>query len=159
MMGERIKYAVLLYVGMAAGLLACSQAKLDKEIKADLVTKAKTDVNFAGVSYTVDEGVVTLTGACSSAKAKSEAEKTVKSINIVKSVNNQIVIAPVIMNADFPLKQSVDSILATYPSVQANVAQQMVTLTGKTTTQEVDKLLPAIQKLNPSKIDNQLQVQ
>ncbi|WP_345951904.1 BON domain-containing protein [Mucilaginibacter sp. PAMB04274] len=131
---------------------------MDKEIKADLVTKAKTDVSFAGVSYSVEKGVVTLTGACATRKAKSEVEKTVKSIHLIKGLHNQLVVAPVILNNDFLLKQAVDSVLAVYPAVQASVAQNVVTLIGKAQKGEADKLIPAIAKLKPASIDNQLQM-
>lgn len=139
--------------------MGCSQQSLDKEIKADMVTKTKTDLNFAGVSYTVEGGVVTLTGICPSEKSRAEAEKTIKSINIVKSINNQIIIAPLTLTSDLPLKQSVDSVLAAYPTIQADVTQQVVTLKGKAKKQETDKLMPAINMLHPAKIDTQLVMQ
>ena len=140
-------------------LSACSKQSQDKEIKADIVTKVKTDVNFAGVSYTVDGGMVTLTGFCATDKSKKEAEKTIKGINIIKGINNQIQIAPVVITADMPLKQSVDSVLAAYPTIQASVLAKVVTLQGKAQKQETDKLIPAINTLHPAKIENQLMVQ
>lgn len=62
-------------ISLVAIQFACNQKKRDKEIKADIVTKTKTDINFAGISYTVEGGVVTLTGSCPTAKSRSEAEK------------------------------------------------------------------------------------
>lgn len=151
--------AAICIIAAMLSFAGCSQQSKDKEIKADITTKTKTDVNFAGVSYTVNNGIVTLTGNCPTAKSKSDAEATIKGINIIKGINNQIQIAPVELTADFTLKQSVDSVLAAYPAVKADVAQQVVTLTGQTKKQEVNKLIPAIDKLNPMKVENQLTIQ
>lgn len=136
----------------------CSEKRKDQSIKADIVTKAKTDVNFAGVEYTVDKGVVTLTGTCATEKSKAAVEKTIKSINIINGMVDRIQIAPVVLNADFPLKQSVDSVLANYPRVETNVSQQIVTLNGKITHNALSKLLSTIKKLHPAKVENQLVV-
>jgi hyperosmotically inducible protein len=138
------------------GFTSCSQLSKDKEIKADIATKTKTDLNFAGVNYTVEKGMVTLTGKCPSEKSKAEAEQTIKGINIIKGINNQVMIAPVTITADLPLKQAVDSILKTYPTVQADVAQNIVTLTGKAKQQDASQLLPAVNSLHPAKVNNQL---
>jgi hypothetical protein len=152
-----LTFGLLLFV--LSVVTACSQQSQDKEIKADIVTKVKTDINFAGVSYTVDRGMVTLTGFCSTDKSKKEAEKTIKAINIIKGINNQIQIAPVVITADMPLKQSVDSVLAAYPTIQADVLANVITLKGKAQRQETDKLMSAINMLNPAKVENQLIIQ
>ncbi|WP_158824720.1 BON domain-containing protein [Mucilaginibacter lacusdianchii] len=155
--GRLFRYVIVLLA--FAGINSCSQESRDKEIKADIATKTKTDLNFAGVNYTVDKGVVTLSGNCASKKSKSEAEQIVKSINIIKGVNNQILIAPVVITADLPLKQSVDSILKDYPAVQADVDQNTIALTGKIKQQDIKQLLPALNSLHPNKINNQLMIE
>lgn len=156
---QNCKLIVIILAMMFMGLASCSQQETDKEIKADIATKAKTDVDFAGVSYTVDKGDVSLTGKCPTVKSKDQVEQTIKSINIVKGIIDQIQIAPVVLDDDFALKQSTDSVLATYPMVKAEVAQQVVVLTGRTQKQNLGKLMAAITKLHPTKIDNQLAVQ
>ncbi|MGI4749064.1 MAG: BON domain-containing protein [Janthinobacterium lividum] len=138
---------------------SCSQANEDKNIKADLSSKAKTDLNFAAVNFTVDEGVVTLTGKCASEKSKGAAEQTVKNINIVKGIINQIVVAPVTINADFVLKQAVDSVLTSYPSAKAAVNGNTILLEGKAAKKDMDKLLLGLNKLHPDKIENQLKAE
>lgn len=138
---------------------SCSQANQDKNIKADLSAKTKTDLNFAAVNFTVEDGVVTLTGKCASEKSKSEAEQTVKSINIVKGVINQVMIAPVVIKADFVLKQAVDSVLTGYPSAKADVNGNNILLEGKAEKKDMEKLLSDLNKLHPVKIDNQLKAE
>jgi osmotically-inducible protein OsmY len=65
---------------------SCSQQRQDRNIKADIATKAKTDLNFAGVRFTVSDGIVSLTGRCPTQKAKEAVEKTVRDISIVKDI-------------------------------------------------------------------------
>ncbi|MEX8548579.1 MAG: BON domain-containing protein [Mucilaginibacter sp.] len=137
-------------------LSSCSQQELDKEIKADLTTKAKTDLNLAAVNYMVEDGVVTLTGKCASEKSKSEAEQTVKGINIVKGIVNHIEVAPVVLTTNFPLKQAADSVLKTYPTVRADVKGDTIVLEGKAKSQDAGKILAGLKPLHPQKIENQL---
>jgi hyperosmotically inducible protein len=144
--------------GLGMYLLVATGCTTDKDIKAQITGLAKTDVNFADVNYTVENKVVTLTGYCPSKKSKDEVEATMKSIRVVKGINNQIQIAPVVLDNAFPLKQAVDSVLAQYPTVQANVTTTQVTLMGKVKKPEADKLLPAITKLNIGQVINQLTV-
>jgi osmotically-inducible protein OsmY len=144
---------------MLSTTLGCNQQSKDKEIKADIAVKTKSDLNFVGVNYTVEQGTVTLTGKCPSDKSKAEAEQTIKGINIIKGINNQIIIAPVTITADLPLKQAVDSVLKDYPTIQADVLQNVVTLTGKAKKQDASQLLPALNSLHPASISNQLLVE
>jgi osmotically-inducible protein OsmY len=153
------RIGAMLFMLMLMVFSGCSQQNQDKHIKADLAAKTKSELNFAGVNYTVDGGVVTLTGKCASEKSKSEAEQLVKSINIVKGIINQIEVAPVVLNADLPLKQAVDSVLKSYPAVQANVSGNIILLQGKTGKKDVSKLLSGLNELHAAKIDNQLKVE
>lgn len=150
---------ILLFSLFCAGIFSsCSQQELDKEIKADIAAKAKSELNLAAVNYVVENGVVTLTGKCASEKSKGEAEQTVKGINIVKGIINQIEVTPVILTASFPLKQAVDSVLKTYPTVQADVKGDTIMLEGKAKNQDAEKILAGLQPLHPHKIENQLKL-
>ncbi|MGI4804471.1 MAG: BON domain-containing protein [Janthinobacterium lividum] len=138
--------------------ISCGQQNQDKNIKADLSAKAKNELNFANVNFTVADGVVTLIGNCGSEKSKNAVEQTVKSINIIKGIDDKIVIAPVTINADLPLKQNVDSVLANYPAVEANITAGTIILQGKTKQQDADKILAALNNLHSGKIKNELTV-
>jgi len=137
-------------------LASCSQEQTDKEIKADITVKAKSNLNFANVNFTVDKGVVTLTGKCPSEQNKEHIEATIKSISIVKGIIDSIQIAPVTITADQPLKQAVDSVLMDYANVDANVSNDTVTLMGKAKKQELTKLMQQMKKLNPLQINNEI---
>jgi hyperosmotically inducible protein len=151
-----LNYLAILFLLLVAFCSSCSKAHQDKEIKADLTAKAKGQLDFADVSYTVQDAIVTLTGKCSTEKSKNGAEQMVKSINIVKGIVNKIVIAPVLINDDTMLKQTVDSVLKDYPMVKADISENTIVLEGKAGKQDVDKVLPALNKLHPAKIENKL---
>jgi hyperosmotically inducible protein len=153
------RLTILLLSLFYAGILSsCSQQELDKEIKADIATKAKSELNLAAVNYTVENGVVTLTGRCASEKSKGEAEQTIKGINIIKGLVNHIEVAPVVLTTNLPLKQAVDSVLKTYPTVQANVKGDTIVLEGKAKSKDASKILAGLNPLHPQKIENELKV-
>ncbi|HEX8462272.1 MAG TPA: BON domain-containing protein [Segetibacter sp.] len=131
-------------------LVSCDQKVTDKAVKADLLTKAKSEKDFAGVRIMVENGVVTLSGKCPSAKSKSTVETTTKGVYGVKSVTNNIIIAPVVIGTDHLLKQGVDSLLKEYAGVQAIVEDSIVTLEGKVESGSAPKLTTAIQSLQPN---------
>jgi osmotically-inducible protein OsmY len=152
--------SVWILIGLTACLFSgCGQQKQDRNIKADIATKARTDLNFAGVSYMVADGIVSLTGKCPTQKAKDEVEKTVRDISIVKDIVSTIEIAPVILGADQALKESVDSVLMHYARVQAVVMDSTVLVRGVVEQKDLQELMSGLQSLQPRKLDNQLTVQ
>jgi basic membrane lipoprotein Med (substrate-binding protein (PBP1-ABC) superfamily) len=137
-------------------LFSCSQKTKDECIKADLTTKSKSELNFAGINYTVDKGVVSLSGICSSEKDKTTVESKVKGIAGVKEVVNNIANGPVVIGTDFGLKQSVDSVLKKYPKAEALVKDSAVTLQGSVAPDAIAKIMTGLQTLQPKSIDNKL---
>src|SRR5215204_4197703 len=110
---------------------ACSQQAKDRDIKADIATKAQKEISFAGVNYIVTEGVVQLSGICPSQKAKDKVEATIKKIAGVKDVVSSIAIGPVVLDSDPLLKQSVDSVLKKYSKATAEINNNNVVLLGQ----------------------------
>ena len=143
---------------VASLLVSCSRKKMDKDIKADITTKAEKEISFAGVNYTVLNGEVNLTGVCPSQKAKDKVESTVKKIAGVSAVNNAITIGPVVINSDPLLKQSVDSVLKKYSQATAQLNNNNVILTGQVAKEEGHKIVEALQKLPVNSIDNRLTI-
>lgn len=111
------------------------------------------------MQFTVSDGAVTLSGICPSAKEKDKAERTVKKIAGVTKVVSSITLGPVVLDEDFSLRQSVDSVLMRYNLAQAQVENSTVTLTGQVQKAEQQKLLNALQKLPVAAVVNQLSVQ
>jgi osmotically-inducible protein OsmY len=157
---KRVKESILATcMGLSTLLMSCSRQTMDSAIKGDITTKAKSEIAFAGVNYTVAKGVVQLSGVCPSQKERDKVESTVSKISGVKSVVNAIITGPVVLDENFSLKQSVDSVLKDYILATAQVSNKQVTLTGQVNEKELKKITEGIQKLPVSGIDNRLTVQ
>lgn len=128
----------------------------DADVKGDIAAKAHQDKNFSGVSFTVEKGIVNLTGECPTEKVKNQVENKVKGIYGVKDVVDNMVIAPVVIGTDYDLKQSVDSVLEKYAGAQAVVKDSIVTLEGTVKSQEAEKITAAVSTLKPRRIENKL---
>src|SRR5688500_16139939 len=98
-------YRLLFLVFICTLLWSCSQQTKDKDIKQMLVTKAKEEIAFAAVNYSIDKGVVALTGTCATDKERQQVEQEVKQTPGVKQVVNNILVAPVILDGEHLLKQ------------------------------------------------------
>src|SRR4051812_13480533 len=81
----------------------------DQEIRADIAGKAQQDLNFAGLQYTVANGVVNFTGSCPSTQAFAKIRQTVKNIHVIKAVNYNVHISPVIIDSITRVKLQTDS--------------------------------------------------
>ena len=157
---KRVKGMVQLsLLALVIFLTGCSQQKKDREIKADITAKAKSEIAFAGVNYTVSNGIVDVTGVCPSAKERDKVESAVRRIAGVKEVKNSIAIGPVVLDADFSLKQSVDSLLMNYNLAGASVENSNVILTGSVPEKDLQKILNGLKKLPVAGVVNQLAVQ
>jgi len=83
-------------------------------------------------------------------------ESTAKGLYGVKSVINNIVIAPVVIGTDHLLKQGVDSVLQKYPGVEAITKDSIVYLQGKVENTKLVEMKNAISSLKPKMIENRL---
>lgn len=136
---------------------SCNKKNKDADIQTAIATKTSTDPSLAGVTATVSEGTVTLTGSCADATCKTNAENAVKDIDGVKKVVNNIQIAEVQITADDPLKSSADQVVSKYTGVQAEVNGGVVTLRGTIDDRDkLQQLMQEINALNPKSVDNQL---
>ncbi|MGY3215071.1 BON domain-containing protein [Mucilaginibacter sp. HD30] len=113
----------------------------DEEIRADIAGKARKDLNFAGLYYTVQNGKVSFRGSCPSQKAFDMVKQTISNINVIKSVNYKVSIAPVSLDALTPLKLHADSVLAKYPQVVAEVSDAGITLRGAVTAAQRSRFI------------------
>jgi hyperosmotically inducible periplasmic protein len=139
-------------------ITACRQDNRDKKIKADLATKAESEKDFAGVTFTVEQGVVTLNGVCATDQAKSKVASTAEKVYGVKDVKSNITISPVTIGTDQLLKKAVDSVLKEYAAVEAITKDSIVYLQGKIESQKLKKLTDAINTLKPKMLENRLTI-
>ena len=150
---KKTQKRIATFLFAAAFITSCTA---DKDIKADIAQKAKNDINFAGVTYTVKDEVVTLSGNCPSVKSRLKVWQAVKDVTVVKEIINRVQISPVLLNDDFDLQQAADSILAGYPQAQATVKNHVVILDGKATKKDMDSLAVRIGRLYPGSIEVKL---
>jgi hypothetical protein len=131
----------------------------DEEIRADIAGKAQQDLNFAGVKYTVKNGIVDFYGMCPSDKALKKIQQTIKNIHVIKGTNYRVSIAPVTLDDVTPLKLQVDSILGGYPLVDAKVDSSGAVLRGEVKAAGRTKLIKALRKLPLKSIRDSLTVE
>jgi osmotically-inducible protein OsmY len=126
----------------AVALAGCHTS--DEEIRADIATKARKDLSFAGLYYTVQNGKVSFKGSCPSQKAFNQVKQAIRNIHVIKSVNYKVRIAPVTLDSLTQIKLQVDSLLAKYPRVVAEVKPNEVTLKGSVAASKRPKLISDI---------------
>lgn len=147
--------ALLLTVGLF-GVPACKGKNRDGDIQTAINSKTQTDPSLAGVSATVVNGEVTLTGSCADEPCRQNAEKAVKDIDGVKKVVNNITVAPVTISPDTQLQNSVQEVAGRYPGVQASVADGVIVLRGTIERSQLQNLMQDMNALRPKRVDNQL---
>lgn len=136
-------------------ILSCSSKPDDKEIQENVTKHLQIDKNYAGVTSTVNEGVVTLSGMCEGNDCVTDIEKDVAGITGVSKVENNI---SKDNSTDMTMRTSLQSILIKYPGVQAEVTFGVIVLRGTIDRDNLEPLMSDLTKLNPEKIDNQLSV-
>src|SRR5215831_11597103 len=93
-------------------ITSCKES--DSKIQSDVQQTLKDNVDLAGLSATVKDGVVTLTGECKDDASRSSAESAVGKVKGVKQVVNNCTVtpppqpAPVVISPDDALMKSVN---------------------------------------------------
>lgn len=158
-MNKRTNLAIPLAIFfLIASVTSCKQKTSDADIKTAVDNAIAANSNLGGTHTDVKDGVVTLTGEVKDDAAKTSAEDAAKGVNGVKSVVNNLTVAPaqapVVITADDPLKISVDAAIKAYPGVKATVQNGVVTLTGEIKRADLQKMMIALNALKPKSIDN-----
>jgi hyperosmotically inducible periplasmic protein len=148
---------------MSTTMISCKGSKSDAEIHTEVTKKLNSEDASKGLTATVSKGVVTLQGECKDAACKQNCEQSVKNIEGVKSVVNNIQIAqaevpqaPVEVTADEPLRAAVSDAVKNYKGVQAEVKDGVVTLRGEIKRDNMQPLMMSLNALKPKKIENEL---
>ncbi len=136
-------------------MISCNDKHNDKDIQDNVTKQLQDNKNHAGVSSTVKDGVVTLTGTCEGENCAADIEKNIKDVSGVEKVENNI---SKDNSTDLTLRTSVQSIITKYPGVQADVAAGVVVLRGNIERVNLQSLMGDLDVLHPKKIDNQLVV-
>jgi hyperosmotically inducible protein len=157
-MTMRIKQitSVVLAMGLMF-MVACKGKPKDGDIQAAVSSSLTTP----GVTVDVKDGTVTLSGQVASESDKAAAETTAKANKDVKSVTNNITVAPapaatqpaVAVTADDALKTAVSAVAKDYPGITTDVKDGIITVTGTETAVKWKKLKMALDALKPKKVD------
>jgi hyperosmotically inducible periplasmic protein len=152
----QIKKEMRRYLVLVVSVLFFGCKSKDKDIKQSIAVGTKEELMFAGVNYTVRNGVVTLTGNCPGEELKNKMIKRVLSTSGVKNVVDRVAIGPVVLDQDFVLKQKVDSVLSRYAGAASSVKNGVVYLSGDVKKAEAEKLLQSLNKLPLGSIVNNI---
>ncbi len=136
--------------------VACNNKPDDKEIQKKVDDQMQADARFAGITATVNNGIVTLTGECEGADCASNIGREIKQNDKVDSVNNEIQMK--VPETDLTLRTSVQTIISKYNGVDAEVALGVIVLRGTISKDQLQPLMTELSALNPIKIDNQMVV-
>lgn len=149
----------LLVFSLLVLLFACKGGPSDEQLQKDVANSVSAA--SPGITASVNEGVVTLTGSCPDEPCKSSSESAAKNVKGVKSVVNNIVInapaAPEI-TADDSLQSSVNNVVKSYKNVNAKVEDGVVTLTGEIKRSQLTPLMQNINELKPKRVVNNLTI-
>ena len=147
---------------LITSITSCKQKTSDADVKTAVDNAIAANSSLSGTYSSVKDGVVTLTGEVMDDASKASAETVAKGVKGVKSVVNNLTVAPapapVVITADDPLKTSVDATLKDFAGVSASVQDGVVTLTGEIKRADLQKLMMALNTLKPKKIENKLTI-
>lgn len=148
---------VSMFVAMASIWLFSCKPKISDQ---DIETKIQSNATLSHLAVSVKDGVVTLSGEAKDEADRTNSEATVKSIEGVKQVVNNTIIAPpppppapVEIAADDPLTKGITDALKDFPTVKATAKEGVITVTGETTAANWKKIKMALDGLKPKKVD------
>lgn len=151
--------AIIAIVTFAFALPACKGKVSDADVKTAVDAAIQANPDFSGVTASVAEGVVTLTGDIKDDAAKAAVETALKAVKGVKSVvNNTAVPPPPVITPDDPLTTAIKDAVKDNPTVTATVANGVVTLTGEIKKADLPKLIQKVMATKPKKVDNKITV-
>jgi hypothetical protein len=146
-----------IYIVFSATIFSnCSPENKDVSVKKDLAVKAKSEIDFIGVRFVVNDGIVTLNGVCPTKSAVDAVHNKVKHLYGVKDVVNNLEIAEVVIGTDWMLKRGVDSVLTEYSQVEAITRDSVVTLLGKVDASKKEELILKMKGLMPRQLNVRL---
>ena len=144
---------------LSAAVVSCKKAPSD----ADLLTAAKTAVTAINPDASVDVkgGVAHLSGTFADDATKQAALNALKGVKGIKDVMDMATVAaaPAVNAIDPAVLQKVTDALKDFPTVKANVTNNVLTLTGTVATPDAArKIKQSIDALNIGKYENQVTV-
>lgn len=156
-----MKIKLLTVLSLALVIIAAACGKSDADIQKAVAAKLAAD-NVAGVTATVNGGVVTLTGEVADITVKNKAETSAKSVEGVKSVTNNTTLRPLPTPAPAPadpmLKGKVEENLkkAGCTGATVEIANGVVTLSGTVPQAKYAECIKVVNESGAGKLENKL---
>ncbi len=143
---------------LAVGVTSCKPK--DADIQKSVQTAIAANPDAAGVTASVDKGVVTLTGEVKDEATSAAINGIAAGVKDVKSVVNNLTVpqAPIVSAQDTELQAGLVDALKDNAGVTYTVKDGVVTLTGEVKKADLPTVLQKVSALNPVKIDNQITV-
>lgn len=155
---NQILTMLALVVMLAVGATSCKPK--DADIQKAVQTEIAANPDAAGVTATVDKGIVTLTGEVKDEATSAAINGIAAGVKDVKSVVNNLSVpqTPIVTAQDTELQTGLVDALKDNPAVSYTVKDGVVTLTGEVKSSDLPTILQKVSALNPVKIDNQITV-
>jgi len=167
-MQKKLHRMLLTFIAASTlSILLFSCGAKDADVQSAVETALKANSDLSGVSASVKDGVVTLSGETKSEANKAQAEEIAKSVKGVKNViNNSTVAAPppppeppvVVIATDDALTKAVSEVIKDFKGVKAEVKDGVIKLTGELERARVQTLMPMLHALKPKSIENKLTI-
>ena len=155
----KVKVFTVLTLACALFMMACGKSDADlQKAAADKLTADKV----TGVTVAVKDGVATLTGEVADATVKTKAAASVKSVEGVKSVTDNVTTKPLPTPApvspDKMLEGTINENIRKkgITGVTVSVANGEVTLSGTVDKAKVPEVMMLANESKPSKVINNL---
>ena len=150
--------------GIMVTLFLISCKPNDQHIKSAIEEKLNSVPYMKKVSANVRNGEATIAGICNDAACVANCENLTRHVKGVKSVISHLKMADtpvqqsIIYQPDDSLLLAVNDAVKNYRTIQAEVKNGVITLSGQIRKKEVRKLITRLHSLNPVNIENNMAV-
>lgn len=159
-MKQKLSRLLLLFGTVAlisSTIPGCKSKVNDADVKTAVETALQANPETAGLMVDVKDGVATVSGEAKDEAAKTKATELATAVKGVKSVENNVSVAPppppVEITADDPLTSAVKDATKDYPTVTATVKDGVISVSGELKSDSWKKLKMTLDGLKPKKVD------
>jgi hyperosmotically inducible protein len=142
---------IMLASVLVLGAVACKKKLKDTDIQANIESVLNADPDMKRTMVIVKDGVATISGECKDEACRARCEEAVRKVEGVKSVVNNCTVAPpptvVVPPVSDALSQAVADAVKDYPTVNAQLDNDVLTLTGEIKRSDLQKLMMSLNSL------------
>lgn len=156
----RLMSLLTLFLLIGVGFTACDNVK-DSDLEIKATEAISTNPDAADVDITVMDKVATISGSVADDVTKGYIESTVQDVKGIKSVVNNLMVippAPDYSEMDATLNDALPDALKDHPTVQAEVKDGIIILTGEVNEKDLPMIMEKVSALNPLKVENNITV-